>query len=275
MALPAYLMALLALLGQADPPPDPEGAAPAEPELLRVLAIHGTNMGRAVAAFDPTLAALETYLAELPWDTFREAGFHELEAEYGVDNSVAIDDRYTLHCMPRNLSDAGEVLFDAHISLAQGDGSVKALDVSGHAARGQGVVFRGLDIPGGELIVVMTIAKAPDAGGGGTGQRPGDESGDGEQGAPEGEGSGQGDAGDEEGEMETPLDPGAREAEEEEDAGEAPRQPREDDEDLALPPPPDLANLEGILRALEEQDEREQQNARNRRYDVIIRGDWW
>ena len=267
-----HTVVILALLGQADP-----GDAPSsEPELIRVLAIHATSEGRASMKFDPTLAPLREYLTELPYDTFREVKFGEVEAPYGVDTAMPISERYAVHCIPLELNDAGEVVFDAFIQLTGDQGTVEALRVSGRAARGHGVVFRGLEMPSGELLVVLSIAKAQASGGGGggQGQRANEDPGSGDAREGDGEGGGDGQDGAQAGDTD-PSTSVAEDPESEREGDADSGMARRYGVDEGLPLPPDLANVEGILNSLEEQDKREQESARNRRYEVIIRGDWW
>src|SRR5690606_19294222 len=82
----ALTLAALGLFAQEAPEATPEEAVETpEPELIRVLVLHATREGRDAVSLDPTLAPLREWLSELPYDTFREAGFHEVEAPYGED----------------------------------------------------------------------------------------------------------------------------------------------------------------------------------------------
>ena len=276
MTLLSMTLAVIGLFAQ-EAPEAPEAGASPESEVIRVLVLHATSEGREAVSLDPTLAPMRAWLSELPYDTFREAGFHEVEAPYGVDTGVAIDGRYTLYCLPREMTESGEVAFDAHIDVKDGDTVLEALRVSGQAARGHGITFRGLDRPGGELIVVLSVAKAAEGGGGaGRGQRASQEgsSGSGSDGTAGGGGAGGGDGAPPDSDTPDFALAGEERDEPESDTGGADSIPAESDDDMPELPP-DLANVEGILRALEETDMREQENARSRRYEVIIRGDWW
>lgn len=260
---------LLGLLGQDAPEDAPP---PQPPEILRVLAVHATNMGRTETFLEPALFQLEEYLSELPYDTFREAVYEQVEAAYGEATSVVINDDYTLYCIPQEMTEGGEILFEAYIELKQPREPIEAIRVSGQATRGQGVVFRGLTMPAGELIVVLSIAKANESdGGGGRGQQEGEDPGS--SGAEEEErGRGSGQDGD------TPTDP---DAELSLDEPSEPESGEEDEQQLAVeragdtPVPADLANVEAILSALEEQDDKEQKRARDGAHGVTIQGDWW
>ena len=267
------VVALLGLLGQESPEVAPASA----PEVIRVRAISGYDTGRGTVELDPELAPLADYLADLGYDTYRSLGFHEVSAPFGQETSIPIDAHYAVHIRPVNVSERGEVLFDARVEWSEGGRTMQALKVAGRASRGHGLVLRGLALPAGELIIILSIAR-PDEQDGGAGGGAGDQPDDslGEQGGaqqdPAGEAGGpqNQNAPMEEPEL-TPEEP--RPELRPEESGSPPPPVAESTEETPLPP--DLANMEAILRALEEQDMREQKNARNRRYDVIVRGDWW
>ncbi len=257
---------------------DLEVTTPEDPERIRVLAIHATNEGRAVTSSDPTLAPVQEFLDTLPYDTFRELSFHELNIAYGEDGQAALNEVYTFHCRPVRLTEDAEVVLEAHVDMKSGDTVVEALRVTGRAARGQGMVFRGFAMPEGEMVVVMSVAEAREDQEGGTG---GGEAQDGQEASG---GSGSDSSGDTPGsgsqESEASVEPAApdpnepeedKDKEEDRDSMSVSLSPTEEESPL----PPELANLEGILRALEEVDRREQAASRSRRYETQIRGAWW
>jgi len=262
---------------------DLESAAPLPPERIRILAIWATGEAGAEMEFDAGLAPVQDFLETLPFSDFRELGFHDLEAPYGETVQAVLNSEYTLYCTPQRLTDSGEVVMEAHVDMRDGDAFVEALRVNGRSARGKGMVFRGFPLPGGEMVVVLSVAEAREegSGGGGSGQSEAGQSGSGKR----GDGTTAGDApatGSADGELpageESEPDPHAMA--EEEDDGEvsfllAPAEEGIEDLDREAPLPPELANLEGILRTLEEIDRREQTMKRARRFDTQVRGDWW
>lgn len=276
MRLLAATLIALCLLGQKDLEP----TTPEEPERIRLLAIHGLEEGRNTTQADPSLSSVREFLDTLPYDTYREVAYHEITIPYGEEVSVGLGAIYTFHGRPVRLTDSGEVVLEAHIDMKQGDQTVEALRVTGRAKRGHGMVFRGLSMPVGEMIVVMSVAELPQEGGGKAGAGESQESSsDGTSGnnpsESNGESAGSG-AGDTEvpGEEETPVP----EEEEEEDSTIPSLPPPGEGELLEehdAPLPPELANLEGILRALEEVDRQEQAASRTSREKSQLRGAWW
>lgn len=275
MNAPSLLLSLLLLLGQDTPVP----SVPESPEIVRVLAIEAREIPGAQRYVAHTLAPAKSLLEKVPGNHFTELGFHELTAYYGLAASADLGGGYTLLFQPNGLTEDGEVLFDCWIEVERAAGRVEALRVSGRAARGQGAVFRGLTLPQGEMVVIMNVARAEDP------PSSGGEPGSGGEGGEDGSGDGSsGDAG-------TSGGSGAGDGEAGKEAIVVPELPRrpEPDEEPATPSnavvvtggpeddgaTPDLATMEGILRALDEQDLQEQRNRRSRRFDVVIQGDWW
>ncbi len=277
MRLLAATLIALCLLGQKELEP----TTPEEPERIRLLAIHGTDEGRSTMESDPSLAPVRDFLDTLPYDTYREVAYHEISIPYGEEASVRLGTIYSFHGRPMRLTDSGEVVLETHIDMKKDDQVVEALRVTGRAKRGHGMVFRGLSMPAGEMIVVMSVAEMPEEGGGQAGAGESQESSSSSSGnnpdqvAGESSGSGSGDSD----VTPTPTEePDPMPEEEEEDAPEATLPPPGDGgrvEEGEEPLPPELANLEGILRALEEVDRREQAASRGHRGTTQFRESWW
>ncbi len=270
-----FIFCISALLALKDLPT----TTPETPERIRVLAIHGSDEGRAVPDADPTLAPVQTLLDTLPYDTYREVAFEELTVNYGEDGAVKLNDIYTLHCSPLRLTEDAEIVLEAHVDMEEAGRVIEAVRVTGRAERGQGMVFRGFSMDTGELIVILSIAEAKndDGGTGGSGAPQGQQ--DPAEGNSTAESSGADPgtgANDPEATEAGETPPSEMDGEEDENTDPKAMIPVETPpEDEAPPLPTELANLEGILRALEEVDRREQAASRARQYETEIRGDWW
>jgi hypothetical protein len=270
-----WVLALLALFGQDE---SVKTTTPTTPEVVRVLAIQARTVEGAPRYLDASLEVVRELLEKVPGNQFTEMGFFELEAHYGRDAVADLGGGYTLSFQPSELTELDEILFECHIDLTEGGRTVEALRVTGKAARGQGAVFRGLTLPEGELVVVMSLAQAEDesgrGGSGGSGQEQGG-AGDGGASAPGEDGAGDGETNAPEEEPSTVPELQSRqlqiEAEPSEDSPEGGQTVAAGDGGV----PPDRVTVEGILRALEEQDMAEQKSARGRRFDVVMKGDWW
>jgi hypothetical protein len=270
----ALLFAVLSIFGQA---PE-ENATQPEAEVVRVLAVQVRDIAGASPHVDPSLESIQALLEKVPGNHFTELGFHEFDAPYGEDTSVDLGEGYAFAIRPTELNERGGIVFECHIDSTDADATVEALRVSGQAIRGQGAAFRGLRLAEGELLVIMSIAKAEDESSGGTskGSGPSSEGGKGAggKGVPGKDGAGDGQMEEEKTEPVVPqLELRAEEDDQEEDVPSS--------EDIMVegrestPLSPDRATIEGILRALEEQDVAEQKSARGRRYDIVMKGDWW
>lgn len=266
------LLAMLTLLGQDDT------TETASPETVRVLAIEARQVDGAPRHLDASLSGLGELLEKVPGNQFTEKSYIELEAHFGQETVADLGGGYAFGFTASDVTELGEIEFACHIDLTEGDRTVEALRVTGKAVRGQGAVFRGLTLPQGELVVVMSIARADDppgrGGSGGSGQERGGAEGGG-AGSPGEEGAGDGDTKAPE-ERPSPLPelPSRQLQVEAEPLGETTERGGTVGVGDAAPPP-DMAAIEGILRALEEQDMAEQKNARGRRFEVKMRGDWW
>lgn len=273
MSTRVLLFTFLSLLGQATE----ETATVPKSEVVRVLAIRVEDVAGAARHVEPSLEGVQEILAKVPGNRFTEMGFHEFDAPYGEDTGVELGEGYAFAIKPTELTEQGEIVFECHIDLTDGDGTVEALRVSGQAVRGQGAAFRGLRLIAGEMMVIMSIAKADEASDQGSSGGSGQSSQGGEGGGGKGE---QGEDGAGDGQMEEEVEPvvPVLESRAEEKVKEESAPPSEGivvEEREATPLSPDKATIEGILRALEEQDMAEQKNARSRRYDIVMQGDWW
>ncbi len=270
-----WILALLALFGQDD---TVETTTPTTPEVVRVLAIQARTVEGAPRHLDASLEEVRALLEKVPGNHFTEAGYFELEAQYGQDAVADLGGGYAFSFRPSEMTELGEILFECHIDLKEGDETLEALRVTGKAARGHGAVFRGLKLPDGELVVVMSIAKEEEdagrGGGGGRGQEGGG-AGDGGAGSPGADGTSDGKTMAPEEEPSSVPELQSRERQIEPEPSE---ETAEGGQKVAVGNgaiPPDRATIEGILRALEAQDMAEQKNARGRRFDVKMKGDWW
>jgi hypothetical protein len=270
-----WLLAILALFGQDD---TAETTAPAVPELVRVLAIEARQVDGAPRHLDASLSGLGELLEKVPGNHFTEKGYFELEAHFGQEAVADLGGGYAFNFIASELTELGEIEFECHIDLTKDDRTVEALRVTGKAVRGQGAVFRGLTLPDGELVVVMSIAREEEesgrGGSGGSGQERGGAQGGG-AGSPSEDGSGDGET---KAPEERPSPVPELQSRQLQVESEPLDETTEGGATVAVgdgSPPPDMAAIEGILRALEEQDMAEQKNVRGRRFDVKMKGDWW
>lgn len=264
----ASLGILIALTALAQPwaPPSAGGGVPAEEyEIVEMKALRASNEGMAQKEIDPALRGLAPVLEALPFDRFSPIAEETKEAPYGRETLIPINSEYTLSIRPieRNAKD-GLVLLEARIIMSREGRKINALSTRAEAATGQPLLFRGLELNNGELVVVMRLAQQDDGS----------------------QGSGESTAQD----QEKPEQQEAQEQEEQETPPEEQQeetQPGEEENDQAPPPAvepketapedekQDMQNIEALLQSLEEMDRREQQELRNQRDHIDVRKGWW
>jgi hypothetical protein len=279
-------IAAMATLAQANPPVTQAGP-PAAPK-IEVRAFTATNTGQATRQVDATLRGLDALLKEMPYDTFLPVMQQQAELAANAETMVTINETYALYVLPIGPEEEGMLPLQARVTMLQGGRPVNALVTQGKAKPGRAMLFRGLEIPGGELGIVLRLVPPP--------QDPKDGDSDSE------------DQGDQEQEPQEPQDPsgsgddqsgedGAQEeAQQSEDqageqgtmgeegeqqegesaAAESPQEEGESEgEGAEAAAPKDLEDIEALLKSLEDQDRREQKSARNRRDTIRFNGDWW
>jgi hypothetical protein len=277
----------MATLAQANPPLTP-AAPPAAPK-IEVRAFTATNTGQATRQVDATLRGLDALLKDMPYDTFLPVMQEQAELSANVETMVTINDIYALHVLPLGPEEEGMLPLQARVTMLQGGRQVNALLTQGKAKPGRAMLFRGLEIPGGELGIVLRLVPPPQEPKDGDSesedqedqqqdqqQEPQDPSGSGddqvgEDGAQE-EAQQSEDQTGEQGSMAEEGEP----QEGESAAAESPQEESETEgEGAEASAPKDLEDIEALLKSLEDQDRREQKSARNRRDSIRFNGEWW
>lgn len=253
---------ILAVLAQPWAPPSP--GAPAIPdndsELIELTALRASTEGHGRKSIDPALRGLSAIIETLPFDSFAPIAKEQKEAPYGRETLIPINGDYTLYIKPLERDrEAGLVRLDARIVMLREGRSINALNTRAEAAIGQPLLFRGLELPNGELVIIMRLAQQDNESQGG------------------GEASTQ----------EPPEEQDQQEQQEEPPEEQQEENPPEDQQNEDSPPAPesaemkpdeekqDMQNIEAILQSLEEMDRREQQDLRNRRDHIDVRKGWW
>jgi len=250
------------------PGPGMTTPTPLPPEQVRMVAVEGLDTGAPSLTVANNLRGLRSLLQRLGPDTFTEVAQREAEAAYGVETILPINSRYRLAVRPVQPTEAGGVRFTARVEQRGESGTLNAITTEGEAVHGQALVFRGLDGPnGGELVLIMSFIRPEND------EQSQSESSESEE--SDGDDEPESDAStpeEDEGESPDPEEPETPEDEEEEPSDADELEPLDGDDEQE---PREFDNLEAILESLEEMDNREQAEMRNRRTGVPIRGDWW
>ncbi|HRZ81312.1 MAG TPA: hypothetical protein P5069_02580 [Candidatus Hydrogenedentes bacterium] len=236
-------------------PQDPGGAPP--PVLCAVTAVCGVNPPVAAPPADDRLAALEGVLKPLGFAGYEFIGTTARELAPGQETRFPINATYSaaVTLLPQQEGDAAsmEVRIDALL-----DGKiVNALAGTVQARPGDTVVFRGMPLAPGELVVLLA--------------RPSEQSSD---------QSKSGEQDQQEQEQKQPQEEQQEEQQEQQEEKEKDQeqQPAEEEQgDGAEEEAKEMENesLHALLESLEETDKREQKEIRNVRQRIDFKGGWW
>lgn len=213
-----------------------------------VLAVHATREGKTSPEIPSTLDSVSKILGSPPFDTydmFDMVSQEEGEAPFAQETRIPINDRYSFHVTPSQNPSTGEIDIESRIAMLENGKTIDALWAKGKVAPGKPLVFRGLPMDDGELVVLVRLK-----------QDDGDDSDSSESSEDQEEES--------EGEQ--------QESDSEGQEGQEQDTPEDGEESDELK---DLKNLEAILQSLEDLDRREQEEARNQRERIRLKGDWW
>lgn len=248
----------IGLLGQVMPPVLPNepapGMAPQEPPKLMVhmVALSAWEEGLDEVVIDEKLSLDEALLEKLPFDNFVWVNEAEEELEMGAEPKpllFPIDSNYRmLVALAGQPGQDGSIPLHAKVLMrANGQTEQQALYGNAMVSPNKWLIFRGLPLAGKELVILLEL----------------------KQGGGEGEGSGQSEQQQEQEEGEE------KEDEQEPQPGEDQQEQQPSEQKESQDKPKDLQNIEALLENLEEQDKREQAEARFNRENIRINKDWW
>jgi len=269
-----HLLLILASAGSVSaaaqllPPAAPQnpGAAPA-PVVCAVTAVCGVNPPVAAPPADDRLAALEGVLKPLGFAGYEFIGTTARELAPGQETRFPINATYSaaVTLLPQQEGDAAsmEVRIDALL-----DGKiVNALAGTVQARPGDTVVFRGMPLAPGELVVLLARPS----------EQSSDQSKSGEQDQQEQEQKQPQEAEQKEQEQQEEKEK-EKEQEKPQEAESQEAQPAEEEQgDGAEEEAKEMENesLHALLESLEETDKREQKEIRNVRQRIDFKGGWW
>jgi len=254
----AASLLLVLLTGQL--PGTPMGAeqTSAVPK-LHVVAAHASTKGNNPAQVDDKLAGVKNVLLRLPFDSYEPVADQEVEAPPGEETLVPLNGVYSLYVQPQGQDESGALALTARISmLAEGGGPeqyVDAIYTQARLASGMPLVFRGLDLNVGELVVVLNLS-------GDNNQQGQSQDQDSDQ---------QQEEKDKQQDDQSSSDSGDQEQQNQQDQA----QQDQGDSPRAQEETPDLQNIEALLKSLEETDRKEQEEQQRVRTGIQVRGDWW
>ncbi len=248
------------LLPQQAPAPAAQSAPPSP--IARMYAIHAQGAIPEQPHMDDALKAVAPMLKSLPFTTYRALSVVEKETPWGEEVLLPINAVYSMHVTAASSNEEGAIDVRARVEMLQGADYVNALDTHAQAAPNKALLFRGMPLGQGELVIALMM---------GTPQENG-QSGDSSQ-----------DAENEQTE-EQENKPEQNDEEEQETEGESaapqekdmkPLEPETEEGEMEGESPEGVETLEALLESLEETDRREQIEERNRRDRIDFKGEWW
>lgn len=211
---------------------------------------------------DDKLKPIAALLKRLPFTSFEEISILDKEMPWGETTAFPINALYSMDVTPKGLSEEGVIELHAKIDMLQDNGAYKAaLETDGAAAPQQALIFRGMPLQNGELVVVLLVGM------------PQDEN---QQGNPQEDDTEQQEQQEQEQEQQQQQQEQQEPQEEgESDSDETPESAEADAAQEEGETPEGLDNLDALLESLEDVDRREQVEERNRRNRIDFKGDWW
>lgn len=261
-----------------------------EGQTIEIVAVHGLTTGQ--PSTDPALRPLARLLESMPHDTFRLLTQQTAKAPMMQETEIVINDEYSVHVLPLGHDEEQQLELQTRVTQRRGGRAINALVAEGKARPGRALLLRGLEMPGGELGIVLRVVREP----GESSEDSGEPQDDGDEQSQDSQSRDDNEAGEDdrsqdssdESEDGTDADADAQEqgdAEDREQGEEAESDAAEaDDSDAdeeqresggADGEPQDLENIEALLQSLEDQDRREQRAARNRRDTIRFNTEWW
>ena len=227
------------------------GAAAAPTQVtFDLVALRATQEGKTSPDIPSDLGWVGAVLGVLPFDTYETISQGEHTAPNGAPTNIGINAEYSFNITPFGANEQGVV--DVALRIVMADGR-NAYQAPAQLATGKPLAFRGLTMDEGEMVVLVRLKQ---------------EDGDGESSSPEASETPPEDEEGEEKEGEAEQQESDSEGQEDQEQG-TPEEREEGEE------PKDLKNLEALLQSLEDLDRREQEEARNQRDRIRLKGDWW
>ena len=236
--------------------PDPQAAqAPPPTPIAQIYAVYTHGAVPEQPFMDDNLKPVKEVLNKLPFTSYETVNILSHETPWETETPFAVNAKYTVNVWPHAPNEENAIDLDVRIEMLQKDGSyVDAIIAKALAAENKALVFRGMPLNNGELVVVLFIKMPSEK------NQDGDDSQEQEQQQQE--------------EQEDQKDEQEQQEEQQEDENaesqEANEEDREGEEEKE-----GLENLDALLESLEDIDKREQAEERNQRDRIDFKGDWW
>ncbi len=281
MNLSGLLIAGALLLGQLSPT-KPEMSE----ETLQVMAFCAQEVAGDVGKQDEQLKPYKGILEALaPLNKFDVIKTSTLPALHGEITTVSINALYWAEVQVSAPDEQGALPMVVRIMYDDGSGPIAAINAQGSAQPNRAFTFRGMELGGGELVVVLSFPKEGEQGEGSdsSGEENSQEQEQQEQGADQSQQEEQDSSASEQDESKDEEEAPMLNQQEETEAQEGDEEGASEEEmqdgsssTLDEGEPKDDQTIEAILESLEEEDTKEQENAHHRRSQVKFKSKgWW
>ncbi len=238
-----------------------QSQAPPPPPVGRMYAMRASGAIPEKPYLDEKLKAVAPALKSLPFTSYESVSINDQVLPWGQETLFPINAVYALRVTPMSLEADGTITLRARVEMLQGETYVNALNTAAHAVQNQALLFRGMPLGQGELLIVLLVSMPPEE------QKEGTAS---EESPPQSEGEGESTSEGESNEAkEGEQEPQKADTAEQQDT--QPLEPEEGEQEK----PEGVENLEALLESLDDIDRQEQVEERNRRDRIDFKGDWW
>lgn len=243
-----------------------DGAAfPLKYTMYAMLAKKGDASGK--YGLDETLKPVESVLNSLKgYASFEKINVSDQELAQGAETRFPINGAYTMLVVPAGDDGKGSARLGVRIQLLDNGNLINAIETEANSRPGEALVFQGMPLSPGELVVVLV-----------RGSEPGQQGGEGQdnqeqQQQQQQEQQEQQSRQEEQKEKEK----GEEKEAEKQEAAKAEEKPAQEDKGVEKEQEKqDQNNFEAILESLEEMDRREQKDVHYNRNSIDFNGDWW
>ena len=234
----------------------PEGTQPPQTPTFEITAVEAMPSGLAGSP-DDRLQPFNSMLKKLsPDGVFQVVSQEAKEAPFSAETQWTINERYEAFVLPMEETKDGAVRLDARVVQRDGNKSLNALRAEGEVPGGKVMAFRGLQGPGGGELFLLLRQKSDDS---------------------DNKSKGDGDSENKD-DMKSDSDQQGEDEQKDSDKTEAEeKQQGAEEGESAGDTPKDAENLEALLQSLEEEDQRQQADARfdRRKIELPSSGEWW
>ena len=269
--IPMIIGATMTAVGQLAPPPAQPGGQmpPAPPALIgRMYAAYAHGAVPEQPRMDEALKPVAAMLERLEFTSYETVSVVDKEMPWSEETLFPINAKYTMKATPLQQREDGAIEMETHIEMLQDNGDyVDALAAKASAAPDKALMYRGMPLHNGELVVVFLVGVPQEEGQGQSQAQEGEQEQQEEQQAQQEQELGQEEG---EGEQEQPQ---TSEKQEGENAGRENQVEEASEQEGEAPE--GLENLDALLESLEDIDKREQVEERNQRDRIDFKGNWW